>query len=153
MLDILSSTTTVLGTINNAIETIKLLKNSTHSQREIERNKLLADVTKALADAHQEISKNQQRIRDDAERIRGLEEQVNLKEKLSYVSPYYLLIKDDKKDGPYCQVCYDDKKKLIRLQEGIKDNQGLWDCNVCNKNFKDSTYNPPKIRVKRNNSF
>ena len=152
-MDILSSTATVLGTIKNAIEVANFLRNSADTLQKVEMNQRFAEVIKALGDAQQEIGNIQQQLRGKDKWIRELEEQVDVKGKLIYESPYYWLIEDDKKDGPYCQVCYDDKKKLIRLQEGIKDNQGLWDCNVCNKNFKDSTYNPPKIRVKRNNSF
>ncbi len=147
-MDILTSTTAVLSTIKNATEVANFLRKSADSLEKAEMNQRLVDVTKALGDAYQEIINNQQQLRDDAERICELEERLALKGELKWEKPFYR-----HEDGrAICPVCYEKDENLITLHEGIIDNKGSWDCYVCDKNFKDSSYNP-RIGVIRNNSF
>jgi hypothetical protein len=61
-------------------------------------------------------------------------------EKLKWEKPFYWRIDDEKKDGPFCQKCYDSNKKLIRLQEGGND---VWRCFSCKSTFRGPRYNPP----------
>ena len=43
--------------------------------------------------------------------------QKDLSDKIIWNPPfYYVKIDNKKKDGPYCQKCYDNDKKLIRVQ-------------------------------------
>lgn len=71
------------------------------------------------------------------ERIKELENELNLKKNVIYEPPYYWLKLNDKKDGPFCQNCYDSKQKLIRLQSLGK---GAWRCHSCDKNYFDGTF-------------
>jgi hypothetical protein len=49
---------------------------------------------------------------------------------------YYLKNDDGGFDGPYCQPCYDDKKKLVALTPQQQDDRGLFRrCLVCKQNF------------------
>jgi hypothetical protein len=64
-----------------------------------------------------------------------------LKNEVKYESPYYWKVKDGKKDGPFCQCCYDKDHSLIRLQEPIK---GYWECKSCNSSYTDGNYQPPR---------
>jgi uncharacterized membrane protein len=64
-----------------------------------------------------------------------------IKTKVEYESPYYWNVINGKKDGPYCQCCYDKDSSLIRLQERVK---GYWECKVCKNSYPDKNYQPPK---------
>ncbi|PKN88367.1 MAG: hypothetical protein CVU51_04155 [Deltaproteobacteria bacterium HGW-Deltaproteobacteria-1] len=63
-----------------------------------------------------------------------------IKKEVKYESPYYWKMQDGKKDGPFCQCCYDKDHSLIRLQESVR---GYWECKVCSNNYTDSNYQPP----------
>lgn len=69
-----------------------------------------------------------------------LKQQLDISQKLQYEAPYYWKVDGDKKDGPYCQCCYDNNKKLIRLQQGNRSNPSLWRCVVCEKAFHNRNY-------------
>jgi len=73
------------------------------------------------------------------EKIKALEEEKKISEKMVFESPFYWLKDGEKKDGPYCQKCFDDNKKLIRLQD---HKNGHWYCLVCKNGVNDSSYKP-----------
>lgn len=74
------------------------------------------------------------------EKIKALEEEKKINGKMVYESPFYWWKDGEKKDGPYCQKCYDHNKELIRLQP-LKN--GRWKCLECNSIVADSSYVPP----------
>ena len=69
--------------------------------------------------------------------IKELEAKLSEKEKINFEPPFYYKIEGDKKDGPFCQKCYDSDTKLIRLQDMKK---GAWQCVACNNNFFEDSY-------------
>ncbi|MCH9032111.1 MAG: hypothetical protein IIB00_07625 [candidate division Zixibacteria bacterium] len=71
------------------------------------------------------------------EQVRELESQLAIRGKVVWAEPYYWLEEDGKRDGPYCQKCYDCDIKLIRLQRGIR---GVWNCRACNSGFTDGEF-------------
>ena len=73
-------------------------------------------------------------------KVQELEEALSVRANLRYESPYYWLKTQEKKEGPYCQACYDKERKLIRLQDR-KD--GRWTCVVCKVTYYDKSYRPP----------
>ena len=73
-------------------------------------------------------------------RVQDLERELAYEKQVVYENPYYWRIEADKKDGPFCQKCYDVDKKLVRLQTVSK---GLWTCNSCNKIYRDNSYEDP----------
>ena len=75
------------------------------------------------------------------EENKKLKEQLIMKNTLKYEKPYYWLIDNEKKDGPFCQQCYDSDNKLIRLQD---NNNGKWSCLSCRFSFTDSTHRSNK---------
>jgi hypothetical protein len=91
----------------------------------------------ALADAKIEISKVQDVLSEKERRIRELEEALNVRQKLIWESPYYWLDNNGVKDGPYCQQCYDNSRKLIRLQG---DERGSWGCATCKNHYFDKNF-------------
>lgn len=74
-----------------------------------------------------------------------LKAKLTLQAKLQFEMPYYWTIEEDgKKDGPFCQLCYDKEKKLIRLQY-LKN--GTWRCLSCTQTFRDKSYIHPQNSV------
>ena len=67
----------------------------------------------------------QQNLLEKDAAIRQLKDQLELKAKLQWESPYYWLADGSKKDGPFCQHCYDKNRELIRLQG---NGEGSWQC-------------------------
>lgn len=51
---------------------------------------------------------------------------------MKYQAPYYWLVEGERKDGPFCQQCYDKLEKLIRLQD-LED--GVWGCKACKNTY------------------
>lgn len=76
------------------------------------------------------------------QRVKNLEEQIALRAKVTWEKPYYWVDDSGRRDGPYCQTCYDNDSKLIRLQDG---ENGTWRCKVCKNTFFDSNYREPRI--------
>ncbi|MDB2123913.1 MULTISPECIES: hypothetical protein [Clostridium] len=53
------------------------------------------------------------------EKVRILEEEVSLKKSVKYIADaYYVVSENGETDGPYCRVCWDKDKKLIRMTKG-----------------------------------
>lgn len=70
------------------------------------------------------------------ERLKQLESEASLAKDLSFERGVYWMRKDPSRQGPYCSVCYDDKKKLIRLHSGRDNSEGhFWICLVCNNGY------------------
>jgi ribosomal protein L37AE/L43A len=70
--------------------------------------------------------------------ISKLQNQLTRQKSLEWEQPYYWLIEDEKKDGPFCQHCYDTNKKIVRLQ----GNGGWWECKACKNDYTDKNYKP-----------
>lgn len=133
----LTSISTLLGSIKAATEIAKLIKDSDVSLEKAETKLKLAELISALADAKIEVTEVQQALFDKDAEVRGLQEQLRLKAQLQWEKPYYWLLDGEKKDGPYCQHCYDKSQELIRLQG---NGEGYWEGKVCKNNYTDSTH-------------
>jgi hypothetical protein len=143
MVDI-SVITSVLGSVKTATDIAKFLKESDTSLEKAEMKLRLADLIGALADAKLQIVEVKELLSEKDQEINRLIESQKIKDSIQYEAPYYWLMKNDKKEGPFCQNCYDNDQKLIRLQ-GY--NNGYWDCKTCKSGYKDSSYDEPGIRV------
>ena len=66
------------------------------------------------------------RLRD---RIRELETPEDISRRLRFDGKRYWLDRDGKEDGPYCSICFDHDRKLIRLTNG--EMVGVFWCGVC----------------------
>jgi hypothetical protein len=127
----------VLTSIKSATDIAKLLKDTDLSLEKAEVKLKLSDLYGTLADAKMQIADVQDLLREKDTKIRELEESLAVKAKLAYEAPYYWSVQGDKKDGPFCQQCYDAGGKLIRLQQGVV---GSWSCKTCGKSFFDKNY-------------
>jgi len=140
----MSSISAVLTSIKAATDIAKLIKDSVVSLEKAELKLKLAELISALADTKIQVAEIQQTLIDKDAEFRAAKEQLEVKEKRIWEKPYYWLNDGDKKDGPYCQRCYDDEHKLIRLQG---NGQGVWYCYVCKNYYYDSSYQPPKPKA------
>jgi len=79
-------------------------------------------------------------------RISELESELNKKKEIQWESPFYWVVRDETKNGPFCQKCYDSDEKLIRLH---KIEEGNWHCKSCNNHYFEASYKPtnPVVRV------
>lgn len=77
-------------------------------------------------------------------KVKELEGLIEIKEGVIWEPPYYFIEKDGKKDGPFCQNCYDKDGKLIRLQ-GSGSTAGSWRCHTCDKTVRDGNYSEQAI--------
>lgn len=135
---------TALASIKTAVDLAKILKNSSKTLSEAEQKLKLADIISALADTKLELSEIQSLLAEKNLKITELNQALNQKESVVYDPPYYWAVTDGKKDGPFCQRCYDDESKLNRLHE--EGRKGSWKCSVCKTHFQDDSYVPEPRR-------
>ena len=109
----------------------------------------LGPVQDALFYIREELLHLQEENQQLKRTIKGLEEKLNIKEKLIWEKPFYWIVENDSKDGPFCQKCYDSDQKLIRLQGGGND---IWKCLQCNSVYYGPNYRPSKPVVSRKRS-
>jgi hypothetical protein len=130
--------------VKTAVEIAKLLKDSSTTLEQAEIKLKMAELISALADVKIEIADVQSQLLEKDERLKAIQKELEIKSNLAYEKPYYWLMKEEDKDGPYCQLCYDKNKQLIRLQGGGRN---AWFCHSCKSNFYDGNYQPPKIHT------
>lgn len=133
----ITSISTALGSIKTAYELSKIIRDSSSSLEEAETKLKLSKLISVIVDTQSQISDIKIELIDKNERIQELENILKIQNELEFEQPYYWKISGDKKDGPYCQKCYDENKKLIRLQD---ETNGSWRCLVCNSFFRDKNY-------------
>ena len=138
--------TSALSGIKSATDIAQFLKGANASLDKAETKLKIAELISALADAKIAIADIKEVILEKDQQISELEQVQNIKSELVFESPYYWLKDPDGKDGPYCQQCYDNDQKLIRLQ--CPNNNGYWACKTCKSDFKDKTYTSPSMGVR-----
>lgn len=67
---------------------------------------------------------------DLREQLLEFREKSKIKDDLFYEAPFYYKKEEDSTDGPFCQKCFDDQSKLIRLIE-VDHTRGSHYCKVC----------------------
>lgn len=74
---------------------------------------------------------------------RALKEKLEIKESLAYENNAYWIIKDDKKDGPFCSRCWDVEKNIVRIKKGVT-NPAFSTCPECKTQVQtDPNFRPP----------
>ena len=145
----MTSISAALAEIKSATEIAKIIKDSGASLEQAEVKLQLADLISALAEAKIEIANIREEVSEKEAQIKELNQKLDLKENIVWQDPYYFVEKDDKKDGPYCQKCYDSKQQLIRLQgEG-----GCWQCFVCQMIVTDDDYDNSLVSTRSDSGF
>jgi len=138
----MTSISAVLSSIKTATDIAKLIKESDVSLEKAESKLKFADLILALADAKVQIADIQQVLIEKDAELRDATERLAVKEKLHWESPYYWLLDGTKKEGPFCQHCYDKNHELIRLQG---NGEGYWDCKVCKSGYTDSSWDSSPV--------
>jgi len=129
-----------LGSIKTATDIAKLIKYSGTSLENAEVKLQIADLISSLADIKMELADVQTILIEKDKNILALRDQLNTKESVIWSKPYYFVEKNEEKDGPFCQQCYDNEQKLIRLQGGGTSH---WHCLSCKGAYRDSNYRTP----------
>ncbi|WP_458699857.1 hypothetical protein ACKGJI_08505 [Sulfurospirillum sp. 1307] len=133
----LTTISTALSSLKTAYDISKIISDSSTSLEEAEIKLKLSELISAIADTKSQISDIKLELIDKNEKIQELESALQVQNELEFEQPYYWKLTGDSKDGPYCQKCYDDNKKLIRLQD---EKYGSWRCMVCESYFRDKNY-------------
>ncbi len=101
----------------------------------------LAELLLALSETHINISELNNVLIEKDTQISNLQNQLSIQENLTYKDPVYWLNQvSGQTDGPFCQKCYDDNKKLVRLPTFNSTKDGAWTCSVCNTFFSTKDY-------------
>lgn len=110
----------------NIFDKLKSIGKILQEVGKIEQNQQILEAQKELLEIQKKI---QNLERENAE----LKEKLKIKESLIYENNAYWIIKDSKKDGPFCSRCWDVDKNLVRLHQGY--NPGSYDCPNCKISF------------------
>lgn len=146
----MTSISAVLSSIKTATDIAKVIKESDASLEKAESKLKLAELISALADAKIQIADIQQVLMEKDAELRSATEQLVVKEKLHWESPYYWLLEGTRKEGPYCQHCYDKNHALIRLQG---NREGYWECKVCKNTYTDSSWDASPAVVRDHDPY
>ncbi len=141
MSDFISGVSAALSSVQAATEIARLIKSGSNSLEKAEVKLQIADLISNLADVKLEIADLQSILIKKDKYIADLEDSLKTKSNVLWDKPYYWILEGDVKDGPYCQRCYDENNRLIRLQGGER---GAWACEVCKGWYKDKNYIQPK---------
>ena len=133
----LTTISTALSTLKSAYDISKVIKDSAGTLEQAEIQLKLAELMSTLADTKSQISDIKIELISKNEKISELESQIKINNQLEFEQQYYWKVVGEHKDGPYCQKCYDDTKKPIRLQD---EKNGTWRCLVCSSYFRDKSY-------------
>jgi len=129
-----------VGSVKSAIDIARILKDTADSLDKAEVKLQLAELIGSLADAKMQIAEIQEALIESDKEKKELEKKLSQKENLFFERPYYLIKQDNEdNDGPFCQICYDKDRKLIRLNNN-RFIAGEWNCPVCKENFRDKDY-------------
>ncbi len=122
--------------------------NALSASVEAQLHQLLEDVRKPLGLALQSAalySRYIAAVQQQAERIApSIVQPPTGKQELVFEESVRWKVKDGKREGPYCPVCYDDKQKEIHLTPGAT--KGTHYCGVCKNGFTTKDYNPRPVR-------
>ena len=132
-----------LGSIKTATDIAKLIKDSGTSLEKAEVKLQVAELISSLADIKMELANVQTILIEKDQNIAELKIKIETKKSVVWSKPYYFLKDGEEKDGPFCQQCYDNEQKLIRLQGG---GSSLWSCLSCKGSYRDSNYIHPSKR-------
>ncbi|MGH8083981.1 MAG: hypothetical protein ACREPV_01720 [Lysobacter sp.] len=149
MVDV-GSISAALSSVKTAADIAKLIRDSDATLEKAELKLKLADLISALADARTQIAETKGLLIDKDDQIKGLNEQLEVKGKVVWESPYYWLVAGNDKDGPFCQRCYDKDISLVRLQGS---GNGYWECKACKSDYRDKTYDASPMVFYSNSSF
>ena len=135
----LTAIATVFSSIKTAMDIAKGLHEANLSLEKAGHKFQVADLIGALTEARLAIASIQDEVLSRDRQIRELQEKLDVRASMIYVAPFYWQEKDGKREGPFCQQCYDSGAKVIRLQAA---EPGAWTCRTCGHAFESSRTRP-----------
>lgn len=124
---------TITATLGAAITALKEIGKVAEKTKDRELNRLVLELQQSMMTANTQLlglaTENQQL----QGRILTLEHIGEIEKELVYRDSVYWRQRNGGADGPYCQVCWDDAKKLIRLNPGAT--AGTYGCGVCKESY------------------
>jgi hypothetical protein len=108
-----------MGVIDTAKEAVQLVQ-------KIDNIELYRKILDLQSDALKMVEDNG-KLRD---RIKELETAFAIKDTLTFEDNHYFVVKDGTKDGPFCTLCWDNDRKLVRKH---KDENNWWWCLIHQK--------------------
>jgi len=92
------------------------------------------DLYKKLAELQNSVFGLQEENRELKDQLGRLTDQLSTQQSLKHDGERYWSEKDGKRDGPFCSVCWDVDKKLVRMR-GYRTVSGVRDyvCDYCGR--------------------
>ena len=115
---------------NHAILLIKTASDAIKASGKSEGLQALIDLQTAMLELIQQRHEQVLEIVQLRETIKQLEQEKQRAEHITFDGSSYWKTIEDRRDGPYCQVCYDKEGKLARLRV-FKGTGVNWKCNIC----------------------
>lgn len=142
--DIIMDIATTLSSIKTAYELAQGLRSMKSLMDNADVKLQIVDLIDALVNAKADLAEIRTQVIDKDRLIAELQDRLNTKVSVYYEEPFYWKdLGDDKKDGPFCQRCYDTDSKLIRLIPR-KSTNGSHICTGCSCWYGQGT--PRQIR-------
>ena len=124
-----------LGSIKTAFDLLKLVQDSKKAVSELELQRKLVEIAKALADAEMQIASIQSQLAEKDRSIRKLQDKLEKKKHMLWEKPYYWIIKELGREGPFYPRCWDVDIKQVHLKDNYN---GTHSCANCNNTYSDS---------------
>ncbi len=106
---------TGLESVGAALGIVKTISGIAKDVNSIELTRQIIDLQGKLLDVQRTMAELQDRNVGLKEQLRQATERKDMESRLSVEYHAYWLDKDGTKDGPFCTVCWDNNKKLVRL--------------------------------------
>jgi hypothetical protein len=129
---------TVLASIKAASDIARTIRESGLTLEQAEYKLKLAELIDKLVDAKIHIASIQEILLEKEHSMKELEKALEIQGKIAYEPPSYWLNRGSRREGPFCQQCYDSSRKMIRLQD---HHNGAWSCKTCSSTYTDSRFN------------
>lgn len=120
---------TAFDAVGHAFNIVKTIQRASGALKDAEVNAKFADLYCALADAKVAIADAQAAQIERDREIASLRAELQLKRAIVYEAPFYWIMRDEAKEGPCCQKCYDTTEKVVRLQWSAAAQR--WHCFNC----------------------
>jgi len=115
---------------NHAILLLKTASDAIKASGKSEGLQALIDLQTVMLELIQQRHEQVLEIVQLRETIKHLEQEKQRAEHITFDGASYWKTIGDRRDGPYCQVCYDKEGKLSRLR--VFHGTGVnWRCNIC----------------------
>lgn len=137
---------TTLSSLKTAYELAQGLRSMKSLMDNVDVKLQIVDLIDALVNAKADLAEIRTQVIDKDRLITELQDKLTAKATLYYEEPFYWKdLEENKKDGPFCQRCYDADSKLIRLMPR-KNTNGSHVCTECARWYGEGISRPKQTR-------